>query len=248
MLWNPELYQSRHSYVAEYGRSLVDRIDHTRPLVILDLGCGTGTLTHELALRGHTAIGIDGSAAMVEKAKTLYPNLDFQVMDGCAMTWESRFDVVFSNAVFHWIPRQETLLGRIHAALKPGGALLCEFGAEGNIAHIEEAFRSLARHHGFTPATRFFFPAGQAYQLLLEAAGFSVLSLDVYERPTPLRDGWAGLRNWAGQFYADALGGMASDVREAVLTGLEETLRRDLWDGTQWVADYRRIRVEAVKA
>lgn len=247
MRWNPELYDARHNYVAEYGKSLVEKVDHSRPLAILDVGCGTGALTRELTLRGHAVLGMDSSADMIAKARELYPDLDFQVGDACDMAWEGRFDVVFSNAVFHWIPRQETLLRRIHVALKPGGRLVCEFGAEGNIARIGKAFDSLARQHGHAPARHFFFPSGEAYRNLLEEAGFSVPSLDVYDRPTPLQDGRAGLRNWALQFYADVLGGMTPDIREAVLTGLDKALRDDLWDGRQWVADYRRIRVEALK-
>ena len=71
--------------------------------ILADLGCGTGTLTARLAARGSRVIGVDSARPMVERARAQYPELTFEVCDALALPFEGEFDVVFSNAVFHWI-------------------------------------------------------------------------------------------------------------------------------------------------
>lgn len=77
---------------------------------------------------------------MIKKAQEQYSNIEFRVCDALELPFENQFDVVFSNAVFHWIKNHETLLDYIYKVLKPKGLLICEFGTSGNIATIENAF------------------------------------------------------------------------------------------------------------
>ena len=55
------------------------------------------------------------------------------------------------------------------------------------------------------------------------------------------------MRNWVRQFFASDLSPLPGAGRIRILEEMESALRDELWDGTQWVADYRRIRVIAVK-
>ena len=48
MDWNAEWYENKHGFVAEYGRGLLSCVPENPDQSILDLGCGTGTLTHAL--------------------------------------------------------------------------------------------------------------------------------------------------------------------------------------------------------
>lgn len=48
MDWNAEWYENKHDFVAEYGRGLLSCVPENPDQSILDLGCGTGTLTHAL--------------------------------------------------------------------------------------------------------------------------------------------------------------------------------------------------------
>jgi SAM-dependent methyltransferase len=57
MKWNAELYEDKHNFVAEYGKGLLEYIPDSKEQVILDLGCGTGTLTHELSQKAYKVIG-----------------------------------------------------------------------------------------------------------------------------------------------------------------------------------------------
>lgn len=65
---------------------------------------------------------------------------DFRVCDALGLPFKNEFDVVFSNAVFHWISDHDTLLKNVHKVLKPQGLLVCEFGAAGNILPLNMHF------------------------------------------------------------------------------------------------------------
>ena len=245
MEWDSALYDSRHGFVADYGRGLLDFIAPEPRQVILDLGCGTGSLTAELAARAGSVLGVDASASMVERARRHFPHLEFLVCDALDLPFVSRFDIVFSNAVFHWIPDHERLLRGIRRALKPHGRLVCEFGAAGNIATIEDAFARACAEAGIAHKSRFTFPEAEAFGCLLAEQGFTPDEVTSYARPTRLPGGEAGLRTWLCQFFAADLAALPENRQDA-LVGRVETLTRDrLWNGTARVADYQRLRVRA---
>lgn len=102
MQWNSTLYDQKHDFVAKYGEGLLAFLPENPAQAILDLGCGTDTLTARLAARGSRVIGVDSARPMVERARAQYPELTFEVCDALALPFEGEFDVVFSNAVFHW--------------------------------------------------------------------------------------------------------------------------------------------------
>lgn len=247
MDWNADLYENKHDFIAEYGKSLLAYVPETPEQSILDLGCGTGTLTHALLEKSSSVIGLDSSTDMIKKARRLYPGMDFRVLNACRMPWHDWFDVVFSNAAFHWIPDQDSLLKAVSRVLKPQGRLICEFGAQGNIRHIREAFRNTLARMKITHSTSFYFPSVEEYCALLEQAGLHPETAMDFDRPTPLKDGEAGLRNWAMQFFWPDLKGISEKRRLRLFDETEEALRDQLWDGARWVADYRRIRVVAAK-
>lgn len=246
MEWNAELYHAKHEFVAEYGQSLLAYVPNDPGQVILDIGCGTGTLTCQLVPKARKVIGIDYSADMVAKAKELCRTAGFIAMDACAMPWENYFDVVFSNAVFHWIRDHKLLLQNVRKVLKPQGRLICEFGAHGNIAAIQTAFETAMTASGQAFRNQFFFPTVAEYRILLANAGFEVEYIGDYDRPTPLADGPDGLKLWMRQFYANDLANMPGDSqRNEVILNTESALRPRLFHDGQWVADYRRLRLVA---
>lgn len=247
MDWNADLYENKHDFVAEYGRDLLSNVPENPGLNMLDLGCGTGTLTHALREKSPFVTGMDASPKMIAKARELYPGMDFRVMDACRMPWNNWFDIVFSNAVFHWIPDQGTLLNKVCRVLKPQGRLICELGAHRNVLRIREAFQGALREREFPVKTHFYFPTAEEYRNLLEQAGLHPEVVMDFDRPTPLKDGQDGLRNWARQFFWADLKGLPEIRRIRIFEKMEAALRDTLWDGSQWVADYRRLRVIAVK-
>jgi trans-aconitate methyltransferase len=245
MKWNSKLYDNKHDFVAEYGKGLLEFVPNDKTQKILDLGCGTGVLTAELAKLCDYVLGIDGSSDMVEKAKQAYPNLDFQVMNALEMPYTQKWDVVFSNAVFHWILNHDLLLQKIQQSLKPSGKLVCEFGAYGNIKTIEQGFGNVLQDIGVPFTSKFNFPTVDSFGFLLEKHGFSIEKIYDYDRPTPLKDGEKGLYNWAKQFFETDLERFSDVEQDLILKGLMDKVQVKLWNGTFWTADYRRLKVIA---
>lgn len=250
MQWDAALYGQKHDFVAEYGRDLLEYVPEDPKLRALDVGCGTGVLTWALSRRVGEVTGIDLSREMLKIARAAYPGLTLLDMDACALPveWTNVFGLVFSNAVFHWIPDQPLLLANLFRVLKPGGRLVCEFGAKGCVAAIHRAFGAALARRGYPYTNTFFFPDPGEYRALLEQAGFEVEWITDFNRPTPLKDGEAGLRNWMTQFFAASLASLPPNTQNDVFAEAEDALRPTLWDGAQWVADYRRLRFSAVKS
>ena len=181
----------------------------------------------------------------VDKAKEEFNNMEFKVCDALALPFEKEFDVVFSNAVFHWISDHDALLKSIHRALKPQGVLVCEFGASGNIATIENAFAKACNSLGYGYEAKFNFPAAENFGKLLKKNGFVIDRIYEYDRPTVLKDGEQGLVNWMKQFFVSELEMMPEHVQAIAFENVERLTRETLWNGKEWVANYRRLRAIA---
>lgn len=245
MEWNSTLYDKKHDFVAEYGKGLLEFVPQNTKQSILDLGCGTGALTAELAELRERIVGVDGSQNMINKAREEFGDIEFKVCDALALPFEKEFDVVFSNAVFHWISDHDALLKNIHKALKPQGLLVCEFGASGNIATIENAFAKACNSLGYGYEAKFNFPTAEDFGNLLEKNGFIIDRIYDYDRPTVLKDGEQGLVNWMKQFFVSELEVMPEQVQIMIFEKVEELARETLWNGEEWIADYRRLRAIA---
>ncbi len=245
MEWNSLLYDKKHEFVSEYGKGLLEFIPDNKKQSILDLGCGTGTLTAQLYNLGSKVLGVDSSQNMIDKAKKQFGNIEFKIYDALDLPFEKEFDVVFSNAVFHWISDHNILLKNIYKALKPQGILVCEFGASGNIATIENAFAKACKGLGYAYEPKFNFPTAKNFVKLLENNGFTIDSVYDYDRPTVLKDNEKGLVNWIKQFFASELELMPEHIQTMVFKEVEELTRGTLWNGKEWVADYRRLRAIA---
>ncbi|MDY2922323.1 MAG: methyltransferase domain-containing protein [Eubacterium sp.] len=243
--WNAKLYDSKHDFVSEYGKGLLEFVPKNKSQSILDLGCGTGTLTSQLLNFADTVIGADSSASMIAKAKEQYVEMEFVVCDALALPFEEQFDVVFSNAVFHWIADHDALLKQVHKVLKPNGSLVCEFGANGNIATIENAFRNVCRDFEYEYTPKFNFPTVDTFSDLLKKNYFMIDEIYDYNRPTPLKDNERGLVNWMKQFFASDLESMSEKVQNEIMKKVENLTKEFLWNGSEWIADYRRLRVVA---
>lgn len=248
-MWDVNLYEQKHAFVYEYGKGLIPLLQPQHGELILDLGCGTGHLTHIIAESGAHVIGIDSSASMIETAQSSYPQLEFQVRDARDFSFASPFDAIFSNATLHWIPEAEQAARRIAAALKPGGRFIAEFGGKDCVATIrtavQESFRELAHKE---IDFGWYFPSIGDYAFLLEKQDLDVRSALLFDRPTPLEDGEMGLRNWIQMFGERVFLDVPDDMKQQILARTEEKTRDRLFNNGQWFADYTRLRIVAYKA
>jgi trans-aconitate methyltransferase len=156
---------------------------------------------------------------------------------------------VFSNAAIHWMKDQEAVARCIHAALKPGGRFVAEFGGKGNIQAIRAAIVSAVQAAGervnSEPFARYYPTIGE-YAALLEAQGFRVTFASHFDRPTPL-EGEDGMRNWLLTFADNVFDALPANKRDKVIQDVEQRLRPELHRDGRWFADYRRLRVCALK-
>ena len=243
--WNTSTYDDAHSFVYEYGADVVDLLDPNAGERILDLGCGTGHLTQQIAEAGATAVGLDQSAEMVEAARERYPDCEFVHADAREFTADDPFDAVFSNAALHWIPDQDAVLKSVVDALRPGDRFVAELGGHGNIDAIVAATHAELAARGYETPMPWYFPTIGEYASRLETHGFEVRYATLFDRPTEL-DGDDGLATWLEGFGDSLLAGLSAADQQAVIEGVEDRLREDHFADGSWTADYRRLRVVAV--
>lgn len=79
--WNAAEYDAKHAFVYEKAKGLVELLAPKPGERILDLGCGTGALTAEIAARGTEVLGVDRSEEMIAQARKKFPALQFGVLD-----------------------------------------------------------------------------------------------------------------------------------------------------------------------
>ncbi|WP_046470071.1 class I SAM-dependent methyltransferase [Allosalinactinospora lopnorensis] len=246
--WDAELYDAHHSFVASYGSGLLALLDAQPGERVLDAGCGTGEHVAELRARGVDAVGVDASPEMVQRARERFPDAGLFVADlrdGDAIPAPAGYDAVLSNAVLHWIPEAERAAATLFAALRPGGRLVAELGGSGNIAAIDTQARRLRADLDLSgPASPWYFPSVAGYARVLEDSGFEVTGAWLFDRPTRL-EGEDGLSTWIRMFAGHLLA-EAADT-EAFLSELSRRLRPLLYRDGAWWADYRRLRVTAVR-
>ena len=241
--WNPVLYEDSHSYVWKLGADLVGLCDLKEGMSVLDLGCGTGHLTHQIHLYGAKVIVIDISQKMITQAQKNYPHLKFIRANAAKLNLREQFDVVFSNATLHWIKQSASVVKGIFQSLKPSGKLVAEFGGKGNVQQIITALSSELGQNMINP---WYFPSVSEYSNLLEKHGLEISLITVFDRPTPLEKD-AGLRSWLDMFCQPILANLDFESREQICGRIEKQLRSKLYKDGRWVIDYRRLRVVAVK-
>ena len=125
-----EKYKKASRHQKEWGNSLITELSLCGNEAILDLGCGDGGLTEELAqsVPNGNVLGIDASAGMVETAKQRKrDNMKFRQMDINDIEFENMFHVIFSNAALHWVKDHTKLLHSSFRALKENGTLVWDF-------------------------------------------------------------------------------------------------------------------------
>ena len=248
--WDSVLYDESFGIITRLGAGVVDLLAPQPGERILDLGCGTGGLTAQIAAAGAEVVGIDASAAMIARAKELYPRLRFEVARGEDFTVEAPLDAVFSNAALHWMSPPEAVAASVLRALKPGGRFVAEMGGTGNIRTLVGAIYQALDEEGI-PRERirnpWYFPSIGEYGSLLERAGFEVVLMHLFDRPTPLDDSPNGAADWVRMFGGDFLTLVPPDRHARVQERVNELTRPKLYREGRWVADYRRLRFMAVK-
>lgn len=243
--WAAATYDRSAGYVSRLGEGVVELLDPRPGERVLDLGCGTGDLTAEISSRGARVLGVDASPQMISRAADKYPGLRFEAGDARDYRGAGGFDAVFSNAALHWIPAASQVIRTVHGALRPGGRFVAELGGRGNVRTIERAVEETLTERGLPVRNPWYFPGLAEYAGLLEDGGLEVGYAVLFDRPTPI--GEEGMERWLEVFAGSFLEGLSTAQRGEVVGRVVEKVRPDLLGSDGWVADYRRLRVAAVR-
>lgn len=246
--WDAELYEAKHAFVWKFGEDLLAQLDPKPGERILDLGCGPGQLTSQIANRGADVVGVDISLEMIGQARQNYPGLRFVLADAAKLEFTDEFDAIFSNAALHWMLDAAAVARSVSRALRRGGRFVAELGGRGNIRRIEQAIAHILEDYGFKfdQYKRTYFPSVAEYAVLLEDAGLEVRFASLFDRPTPL-EGADGMKSWLQQFGSYYFDDIPLARRESALASVVERLKPELLVDGRWQADYRRLRVTAYK-
>ncbi len=242
--WDPNEYARNARFVAELGVPLVDLLAPAPGERVLDLGCGDGVLSLELQARGASVVGVDGSPEQV--AAALAAGVDARLARAEELPFDGEFDAVFSNAVLHWVKDAAGAARSMYRALVPGGRLVAELGAAGNVQTLQAALHAALLRRALDPARHdpWYFPTAAEYAAVLTAAGFEVAGAEAFARPTPLPTGVSG---WLVAFAGSFLSGLTEQERDAVVAEVEAATAPTLLQDGVWTADYVRLRVFARK-
>lgn len=131
--WDPRQYEKFRREREQPFLDLFALIQPTPSMRIVDLGCGTGRLTrslHEL-LHARETVGVDRSERMLVAARSERPpeGLRFEAGTVELFAPDGLYDLVFSNAVYHWIEAHDALIPKLVEALTPGGQIACQVPA-----------------------------------------------------------------------------------------------------------------------
>lgn len=246
--WDAETYTSNFSFVHQYGNAVTELIDPEGVRSVLELGGGNGSLSQVLRDKGFSVTGLDASGELLAIARKTYPDIPFIQADATDFALPEPVDVVFSNAVFHWIDRekQARMLACVYRALKENGQFVFEFGGHGNNKQIHARLAEVFAEYGYPYQMPFYFPMIGEYAALLESAGFVVTYAILFDRPTKL-NGENGLSDWIRMFVKTPFSAVDPRIGEVMIDQVTDRLRDVLYKDGTWYADYVRLRMKAVK-
>jgi trans-aconitate 2-methyltransferase len=245
--WDAQTYDEVSAPQLSWGMEVLERLELRGDETAIDAGCGSGRVTAELARRlpAGRLIAIDGSRAMVEKARErLGDRATYLVADLVELELPEPVDLIFSTATFHWIPDHELLFERLHMTLRPDGRLVAQCGGRGNIAEHVEAAAAVANEPEFSP---YLAGAGDLWnyagptetEARLHAAGFAEARCWLEPRPVA---------------PADPLRFTMTSTLGAHLVRLPQKLRRPFAEAViersrkPFALDYVRLNIEARRA
>jgi trans-aconitate 2-methyltransferase len=255
--WNAEVYDRIGTPMRRWAQQVIDDLKLRGDETVLDAGCGSGSVTFDLLeqLPNGKVYAVDASAEMVASLeKTIAERGERRVTAMHASLTDFMLpepvDVVFSNAVFHWIPDDDALFGCLFRATKAGGRLRAQCGGFGNnrnvlasVAAVREQER-FAKHLGeFRDSKKYRTP--DEAKTALERAGWRDIRASLFDAPVPFDDHASAALYVKTILLRDHVARLPEDLQDAYcLAVVEETVRRH---GEPYVADYVRLDMWASK-
>jgi trans-aconitate 2-methyltransferase len=150
--WNATEYARRSGLQQTMAEEVLALLDLEGSERVLDVGCGDGKITAEIAARvpRGTVVGVDASQDMISFASshfgpTVRPNLRFEVGDARFLPFRNEFNRVVSFNALHWVPEQDAALGSIRSAMLSDGRALLRLVPAGERKSLENVIEETRR-------------------------------------------------------------------------------------------------------
>jgi trans-aconitate methyltransferase len=231
--WNAADYAANSVVQLTWARELIAKLKLRGDEHILDVGCGDGKVTAEIAraLPNGFVVGTDASPQMIAFAKKTFPvkkfpSLKFQIMDARQINFKRKFDLVFSNAALHWVDDHKKILRGAAEVLKSGGRLVVSCGGKGNAQDVFVALRPEMRLNRWReffrqmPAPYFFYAPGD-YEKWLPKFGFNIQSLKL-EPKDATYDGADGFATWLRSTWIPYVQRVPENLREEFIEAVTQ--------------------------
>jgi len=231
--------------------SLVKLLNAQQHEHILDLGCGNGEETQEIAKKSVArVVGIDRSECFSDKwdeARKRYKNLEFQVMDATNLEFNEKFDAVFSNLVIHLIKPPEQVISSVWNALKPGGRFVAEFYGHGTAEEIILALKEVMSSHNYSFDINndfpWYLPTQERYCNLLKNQGFEVSPPRILLEERGL--GYDNIVDWLTKIRTNTQN--LDHINEAIFEEVQNQVHSKLSKNNTYFVNYQHIIIVARK-
>jgi len=205
--WDAADYEKHSSPQQQWARDVIRTLNLTGNERILDIGCGDGKVTAELAalVPAGSVLGIDSSESMVEFANQRFPpghfpNLQFRWGDATRLAYRDEFDLIVSFTSLQWVSDHLAVLSGIKRGLKPDGRTVLQFGGKGNAMPLLQVMDELTTHKrwkgyffGFTYPWLFY--GVEEYRGFIDRVGLSPERIELIPKDM-VHDGEEALKGW----------------------------------------------------
>jgi len=255
--WDAEIYERIGTPMRRWAQQVIDDLALRGDEIVLDAGCGSGSVTFDLLARlPHGRIyAVDASAEMIaqlqrsidERGEHRITPVHASLTD---FTLPEPVDCVFSNAVFHWIPEDEALFGALFRATRPGGHMRAQCGGFGNNARVLEAVAAVRADARFAPYLGGFrdskrYRTPQEATAALETVGWREVRARLFAQPVPFERPEDGALYTKTILLRDHVARLPEALRDTYARAVvDETMRRH---GAPYTADYVRLDLWAVR-
>ena len=229
--WNAAAYAANSTVQQTWARELIAKLKLRGDEHILDVGCGDGKVTAELARavpRG-AVVGMDASVEMIAFARKIFPaatntNLKFQIGDAREIGFKKKFAVVFSNSALHWVDDHEAILHGTASVLKSGGRLAISCGGKGNAHEVFLALRPEMRLKRWCNFFRkmplpYFFYAPSDYEKWLPKFGFKINAIKLTPKDVTY-DGAESFATWLRTTWIPFVQRVPENLREEFIAAV----------------------------
>jgi trans-aconitate 2-methyltransferase len=191
--WDAATYDRIADPMTRWGGDVLARLDPGPNDTVLDAGCGTGRVTEMLLERvtEGQVVALDAAPSMVTEARRRLARfgdrvlvVDADLLDLAPDILQGRapVDSVLSTATFHWVLDHDRLFANLAGVLRPGGRLVAQCGAAGNITRLIEAVRTT----GLERTGAWYYATPDDTRRRLEASGFTDIDVWTHPEPTPI--------------------------------------------------------------